>query len=128
MKSLGNKRDSRDKSYSGDKEQREKASIAEAAELWRVRAQCRGCRMRRSGCGQPDTVGAWQVVMMSLTLILNAEGSHREFKAREEYNFINVAGLANKYDGNSIESLRVILCDNGPCPCYDVNILCLVGS
>lgn len=44
---------------------------------------------------------------MSLTSILNAEGSRGEFEAREEYGFINTAGLASKYDGNSIESLRV---------------------
>lgn len=44
---------------------------------------------------------------MNLTSILNAEGSRGEFEAREEYGFINTAGLASKYDGNIIESLRV---------------------
>lgn len=49
---------------------------------------------------------------MSLTSILNAEGSRGEFKAQKEYGFINTAGLASKYDGNSTESLRVILRNN----------------
>lgn len=67
---------------------------------------------------------------MSLTSILNAEGGHGEFKAWAEYDFINAAGLFSKYDGNSIESLHVIPCNNSLCTCYGVNILsmCLVES
>jgi hypothetical protein len=49
-------------------------------------------------------------------------------KAREEHDGINTAGLASKYDGNSIESLCVILCNNSLCTLCGVNILCLVGS
>lgn len=67
---------------------------------------------------------------MSLTSILDAEGSHGECKAREEYDVINTAGLFSKYDGHSIESLHVILCNSSLRTSCGVNILstCLVGS
>lgn len=40
---------------------------------------------------------------MSLTFILDAEGSHGGYKTWEEYDVINTAGLSSKYDGHSIE-------------------------
>lgn len=43
------------------------------------------------------------MIVMSLTSILSAEGSHGEWKAWEEYDVINTAGFFSKYDGHSIE-------------------------